>query len=254
MAFPQVVNITSALVSTNGTSHIVTMPSGSGGRTLIFFHKDGTGVPTHDGTGWTDFISQATCVSRAYLLAIYKDNAAESTITFTTTSEMCSWIAVRISGADAATAPAAAIDDNTQDCPSLNPSGWDVEDTLWIAGHGGDPAWSYTSAAPANHTSNYTETGNISASNDSVSLALGFRELAASSDDPGTWTAGAESDFVSFTVAIRPGTGPADPPENTTPPTIAGDAVVGETVAVTDTGEWTNEPDSYSYQWQRRPA
>jgi hypothetical protein len=215
MAFPQVVNITSALVTTNLTSHVVTMPSGSGGRVLVFFHKDGTDVPTHDGSGWTDIISQTTCVARAYLLAIYKDSSAESSLTFTTASEMCSWIAVRISGADSATAPAVAVSDNTHNPPSLDPAAWASEDTLWIAGHGGDPAWSYTSAAPANYTTNYTETGNISASNDGVSLALGFRELAASSDDPGVWTAGAESDFVSFTVAIRPGTAETWPPGDT---------------------------------------
>lgn len=43
---------------------------------------------------------------------------------------------------------------------------------------------------------------------------------------------------------------PVDPPTNTSAPTISGAEQVGETLTA-DPGEWTNNPDSYAYQWQR---
>lgn len=44
-----------------------------------------------------------------------------------------------------------------------------------------------------------------------------------------------------------------DPPENTSLPTITGTAQVGETLTA-DPGEWTNEPDSYAYEWLKNAA
>lgn len=40
------------------------------------------------------------------------------------------------------------------------------------------------------------------------------------------------------------------PPANVDPPTISGSTVVGQTLTASP-GSWTNDPTSYSYQWQR---
>jgi thermitase len=45
----------------------------------------------------------------------------------------------------------------------------------------------------------------------------------------------------------------ASPPTDTSPPTIAGTAAVGQTLQ-SSTGTWTNSPTSYTYQWQRCDA
>ena len=39
-------------------------------------------------------------------------------------------------------------------------------------------------------------------------------------------------------------------PGNTTPPTISGTPQAGQTLTA-DRGQWTGNPTSYSYQWQR---
>lgn len=54
--------------------------------------------------------------------------------------------------------------------------------------------------------------------------------------------------------SVPPGGGSPAPavPVNTSPPTLGStNPVVGEELAVASLGEWTNSPDSYSYQWQR---
>lgn len=45
-------------------------------------------------------------------------------------------------------------------------------------------------------------------------------------------------------------TTPPPPPVNTSPPSVAGLALEGQTLSETH-GSWTNNPTSYSYQWQR---
>lgn len=205
MAFPQVAATSSGHVLTDGTSHVVTMPSGTGGRCIIFFHKDGTGVPTNDGSGWTNVSAAVQLASRTYFHVLYKDGHDGTSVTFTTTSEMVSWVVLRITGADTASAPEFGIVavDNTANPPSLTAS-WGSADNLWIAGLIGDPGWSYTTAAPTNYTG-AIQLGTISSSNDSVSLSVAFRELTTATEDPGSWSMGATNSLTGFTVVVRPG-------------------------------------------------
>lgn len=123
------------------------------------------------------------------------------------------WQSIRITDWHGTTPPesdTASGDATSADPPTLSPS-WGSDDTLWIAvaGHSAVSAAAFT-AAPTN----YTDFANNGASSGgaAVSIASSYRELAASSEDPGTFTAGGSNRFwASATIAIRPAAGGAPP-------------------------------------------
>jgi acid phosphatase len=74
-----------------------------------------------------------------------------------------------------------------------------------------------------------------------------------------TFTAGPSNPFGAFTsdsqqmslyTVYTPGSGTTSVPVNTSPPTISGTAQQGQTLTESH-GSWTNEPTSYTYQWQQ---
>lgn len=82
---------------------------------------------------------------------------------------------------------------------SLNPTGWDVENTLWIAAmvNDGDVA---VTAGPTG----YVDFGNTRwASTSGAGVATAVKRSAAASEDPGAFTHTAE-DTRAFTIAVRP--------------------------------------------------
>lgn len=92
---------------------------------------------------------------------------------------------------------------NSGSPPALNPTGWDVEDTLWIAVAGVDVT------TITGFPSGYSDTGQTSSSGSSRLGTVGtaFLESAAASQDPGTFSFGATQTAVTVTVAIRPADG-----------------------------------------------
>jgi hypothetical protein len=65
--------------------------------------------------------------------------------------------------------------------------------------------------------------------------------------------AGSASATSNATAVVAPAPGPpppASPPANVDVPTVSGPRMVGKELRST-TGEWTNEPTRFGYQWQR---
>ncbi len=221
------------------------------------------------GGGFTEFVDQATATTMGIGAAYKWSNGAE-TGTFTVTSSDTSTndsqcILLSIPGAHPSTPPEGGTIVNgtaaAANIAALNPSGWDVEDTLWIAvGGSGEDATtgSFTgiASAPTNYT-DYFETGISADVVGGVEAAVAFRQLAAASDDPGTFSVDVSNARNSaLLLAVRP-LAITDAPAGTAAVTVtaeqaaanvapnAGNAAVGATAEVPTVetgGNSTNAP------------
>lgn len=150
--------------------------------------------------------------------AAYKFSTGSETGTFTvaqaaTITGHAAMILLAISGNHASTAPEVGTIANgtaaAADPGALNPTGWDVEDTLWIAvGASGETGTGGTydgiSAAPTNYT-DLAQTGNSADAIGAVEGAVAFRQNAVASEDVGTFTTDLSNARNSAVViAVRP--------------------------------------------------
>jgi hypothetical protein len=169
------------------------------------------------GGGFTEFVDQATTTTMG-IGAAYKWSTGSETGTFTVTSadtstnDYCT-ILLSIPGAHASTPPEGSTiaNDTTAaaSAPSFNPSGWDAEDTLWIAvGASGETSLtgSFTgvASAPANYT-DYAQTGISADAIGGVEGAVAFRQLNAASEDAGAFSVDTSNAKNSaLIIAVRP--------------------------------------------------
>jgi hypothetical protein len=198
------------------TSHNVLLPDGSdvsGRRVLIVIGVDGAPSITWP-MGWTEFAAGST--TQTQLSAAYRDidgtegfDGTDDEIVFTTSGggEQSNHQSYLISeGHDAATAPEAATaatgGSATPDPPSLNPSGWGTEETLWIAAAAlrFNDTWL---SAPTNYTDLLAQSGGDA----NAPLATARRVLEAESEDPGSFTINDGSSWVATTIGVRPAAG-----------------------------------------------
>jgi hypothetical protein len=169
------------------------------------------------GGGFTEFADQAGTATMGIGCA-YKFSTGSETGTFTVTSADTSandsaFFLLSIAGAHASTPPEAgtiATGTGAAANPgSFDPSGWDVEDTLWIAvaGSGEDTTTgSYTgvASAPANYT-DYADSGISADVVGGVEGAVAFRQLAAASEDVGTFSVDVtNARNAALLIAVRP--------------------------------------------------
>lgn len=154
------------------------------------------GSSPNPGAGWTQILDGANNAIRriAYRFA---DGTEGSTMSYSYSGN-ASWraIATRYTGAHASTPPAlssrAGGENNAPNPPSLNPAGWDVEDTKWEAIMWG-AAHAITSP-PSGYTDLQIQT----------SLGVAFRNNAAASEDPGAFALSESFSWDAHTMAIRP--------------------------------------------------
>lgn len=236
MAFPTIPTVAASRVLFNNqgdTTGTRTFPSLTGLTknsgdlllALIVGHTTAAGTAGAAFTSWgasfTEFTDQCTTAAATMAFgAAYKWSTGSETGTFTVTQAAtvighASMFLLSIPGAHASTVPeAGTIADGTgaaADPGSLNPAGWDAEDTLWISltGSGMTNAsgtWTGTVAtAPTDFTdrvdTNTTDTSTVG----QTEGAVAFRQLNAASLDVGAGSADTSNARNSAMVfAVRP--------------------------------------------------
>jgi hypothetical protein len=226
MAFATVTSVTSTFDSAASDALVANFPASginSGDLIIAMEGQDGGGnhATITAGTRYTSFVDLLAGVSFgphaaavAYLIADGTENGGTLTFGFNSTpdTEECQAWLIHIEGWHGTTAPEYADIDHDDiqdpDPPSLNPSGWGTEDTLWIAGYFGDcttartiSSWPYSDNQTSGH------------SGDNHS-AFCTGEVNAASQDPGIFDTNASNHAMSFTIAVRPSAAASAWPRN----------------------------------------
>ena len=242
-AAPSVSSFDWMAFSTPATSHDVPMPASvdEDDLLIVLFAHSGTGsVSVTPSTGWTQLASDSQTGGPGgdiTLSVYYKEavgNEDGGTVDFTTGSDAKAIAQVyRIDKDtwDVGTPPeisvAATATTNQPDPPALDPSGWDVEDTLWIA------VCAYSSYLNTSGPDDYysPHRTSMAGSQPWMGLSSNSRENPVASEDPSYYDIETDDSYgsVAYTIGVRPaGASPAPAP--------APKAVGGEAYAVSKVG------------------
>jgi uncharacterized repeat protein (TIGR02543 family) len=210
LAAPVVNSVTETAFDTDATEHYVNMPTtvDAGDLLIVLFTNDGDTL-VNTPAGWSLMASDVN--SPHVRLSVYYKIAAgtedDTTVNFVTeTAEEAAAQVYRITNWHGTTPPeistAVTGSGKTPDPASLDPAGWDVADTLWLAVAGQDKGDEQPPTYPASYTdgiSTLSSTGNEGCQTHSAR-----RVLTAASEDPGAFTIPANNKWVAFTIAVRP--------------------------------------------------
>jgi hypothetical protein len=187
---------------------------------LIVAYQSTAGAFSAYGGGFTEISDQFTATTLALGVAWKISNGGE-TGTFTVTQSAtitghASMCLLSIPGARRDWAPEVGTIANgtaaAADPGSFNPTGWDLEDTLWIAvdGNGMTNATGTWTACGAGTLTNYTDLANSNTADSSVvgqtEIAVSFRQSAAVSEDRGAVSTHDLSNArnSALVIAVRP--------------------------------------------------
>jgi hypothetical protein len=213
MPGPVVASVTETAFGTDTRDHYVNMPAtvNAGDLLIVLFTNDGISTVTTPA-GWSLLASDERGVA-VRLSAYYKIAAGDedgTTVNFVTSmSEEAAAQVYRITNWHGTTPPeistAVTGISTAPDPASLDPAGWDVADTLWIAVAGQDRGdQSGTTDYPASYTDGISTQSSDPATIGVCRLHSARRVLAAASEDPGAFTIPISEEWVAFTIAVRP--------------------------------------------------
>lgn len=210
MAFASVAAVNVSYTDVSGTTHTVSLPAGvvNGSRVVAMVSVDATCSFTWPG-GWTE-LYDATAVGFSVSVAYRDCDGSEGASISVTSSasgvgEHCT---ARIAGHATGTAPvlASATGGPANPNPPNCAPGLGALDFLWLVmiAHDADT----TMTAPTNYTESLDANGGAGTG----TMWIGYRQLNAASEDPGTASAVDGNDWHAFTIAISPGASFAPPP------------------------------------------
>jgi hypothetical protein len=211
LAAPVVVSVPDTPFGADTTDHNVDMPAtvDVGDLLIVLFINDGNATVTTP-VWWTQLASNAN--GAAVRLSVYykiaEGTEGGTTVNFVTSAtEEAEAQVYRITNWHGITPPeisTAATSTSTRPNPaSLDPAGWDVADTLWIAVAGQDRG---DQGEPTAYPASYTDGISTLSSNGTGSCRIhsARRVLAAASENPGSFTIPVSEQWVAFTIAVRP--------------------------------------------------
>jgi hypothetical protein len=213
LAAPVVTSVTETAFGTDTTNHYINMPAtvDAGDLLIVLFTNDGSAIVTTPD-GWTQLASNAN--GAAVRLSVYYRIAAgteDGTVVnfVTSAAEQAAAQVCRITDWHGTTAPeisTAATGISTRPNPaSLNPVGWDVADTLWLAVAGQDRGdQSGSTAYPVHYTNGMSIQSSNPATTGVCRIHSARRVFAAALEDPGAFTIPVAEEWVAFTIAVRP--------------------------------------------------
>ena len=213
LAAPVVASVTETAFGTDTRDHNVNMPAtvDAGDLLIVLFTNDGNS-PVTPPAGWnllaSDPRGNAVRLSVYYRIAAGTEGGTQ--VNFRTSSnEQAAAQVYRITDWHGTTPPeisTAATGSSTTPNPSpLDPAGWDVANTLWIAVAGQDRGdQSGTTAYPTSYTDGISTQSSDPATMGVCRTHSARRVLVAASEDPGAFTIPASEEWVAFTIAIRP--------------------------------------------------
>ena len=219
MAFPSVAGRQTSAVTSNTTSHTVTLPGSiSAGNLLIAVFSYGiTGNTVTFPAGWNAIANGAaeqTNGSDEGIATAWRkaDGSEGANITVTTgVNARSASVVLRITGhIDPATqVPEAANTvglNGSADPPSLTPTGG-AKDYLWIACGANSHLDSYT-GAPTDYSNLTATEADTGTAGNSSQVGTAERQLNAASEDPGAFTgANAAAEWAAVTIAVHPDPG-----------------------------------------------
>lgn len=88
------------------TSRSVPLPTGSGGRVLVFLSGDGNNALAITEAGWLTLFAGLAAGGANYVRIAYKDEPAETSITVTSPSTAVAWVTQRVHNYDPLVPPA----------------------------------------------------------------------------------------------------------------------------------------------------
>ena len=204
--FPTVEATNTSEDSTGDTSIVVSLPASiqSGDLLIVAIMQSNSTATNTYPAGWVKLSDDNGSVNTYSTGYRHADGLEGATVTITSTQTGgTSHFSYRISGPDAGTNPevgvAASGSSINPDPPSLNPTNWGAEDTLWIIGIGTDNAASSVATDPTNYTNPIEDSTGTS-----IYIYSARRELNAASEDPGTATLDASDQWIAQTIAVRP--------------------------------------------------
>ena len=217
MAFPTIEGTPAeTAVSTAGTSHAITLPSGIGASdmTLIIMDIGSTAATLNALTDWGEILDENA--GNGLKILWYTGAGVPSNPTFTSSaSTRSASIAFRISGADKSVTPQIGTTGTgtsaTPDPPSVTPTGSVVKDYLFIAfaGMAGEEADDDTwgNSSPTNYlpTTPYQKScGTVGTNLGGLILAAARQLTTGSAEDPGTFGVDASAAWRSQTIIVHP--------------------------------------------------